>query len=71
MLVNITSEEARQMTVQQAFAFHDAGVDVIVEGDYAPPTEESIGQDDGGNEIFVPVDVNGLPFFPWLGEDAI
>ncbi len=48
------------MTASDAQWYNKIGLEVVVEGDplpvQEPPVEESIGQDENGNEIFVPVE---------------
>jgi hypothetical protein len=56
-IISIKSEDAHAMTVQQVLDFASAGIKIAISGDDTPepPVEESIGIDDDGNPIFVPV----------------
>lgn len=60
MKVYVSSFEAKHLTASDMQWYSKLGLEISIEGDplpvQEPPVEESIGQDENGNEIFVPVE---------------
>lgn len=60
MKVYVNSDQSKWLNAHNLSLYHDLGLDIVIEVDgdpiQEPPVEESIGQDENGNEIFVPVE---------------